>query len=153
MSEPPPDPFAPVELNGQIWTGKNLAIDDGGEGIYHKTVNYGRGDVEEYYYTHGAAERVVASIDGWHIATYNDWSGIKSKIGQKALCADYGWSSSLVGTNTSNFTALPAGKWDGSTGLEAYFWTEYDSIFFMIDIMGMRQVVGNVPMSVRLVKD
>lgn len=151
LTEPTPDPFDPIEVNGQIWSGKNLAIDDGGDGIYHKTVNYGRGDVEEYYYTWNAASRVVGSINGWHLPTNDDWYYLRRNVGQSALSSDYGWSSEY--SNSSGFTALPAGRWDTSTGTAANFWTNTNSLFWYMDIMGMNNNMGSVAISVRLIKD
>lgn len=150
---PPVDPLYPIEVNGQIWSGKNLAIDDGGEGIYHKTVNYGLGDVEEYYYTFTAAVRVANSLNGWHIPTNEDWYQLRRNIGGNALRSEYGWSGTQ-GSNSSGFTALPAGEWGGSTGSRANFWTANEPIYYYISQSDMgNNVSSSIAISVRLIKD
>lgn len=123
----PPPSFDSVQIGDQIWMSKNLAIDDGGEGISTKTVNYGQGDVVEYYYTWDAAVRVAASVTGWHLPTKDEWDALASYVGSsdggKKLKSTYGWSSNRNGTDEFGFTGLPAGRYDDTPGYYAYFWS------------------------------
>ena len=102
-----------VTIGTAKWLSTNLAIDDGGTGIYHQTVNYGQGNVTEYYYTYAAALRVANSLDGWHLPNLNDWGYLLTQAGAstagKALKSTYGWKNSKNGTDAYGFAAFPAG--------------------------------------------
>ena len=128
IKAPPPEE---VTIGTQIWKTKNLAIDDGQGGIYTQTVNYGQGNVTEYYYTWDAAVRVAASISGWHLASNDEWTALANAIGGastggKKLKSTYGWTSGN-GTNDYGFTVLPTGyRLNGefrNFGTGANFWT------------------------------
>lgn len=124
-SAAPPGPtFDYVTIGSQIWMSKNLAIDDGQGGIYTQTVNYGQGDVVEYYYIWDAAVRVAASISGWHLPSQTEWNTLTTTAGGnsnagKKLKATYGWKYSYAkGTDDFGFTALPASYWYNDSGTE-----------------------------------
>lgn len=167
----PPIPIEDeVTLGTQTWTNKNLAIDDGLGGIYTRTVNYGQGDVVEYYYTWDAANRVANSIQGWHIPTNEDWNTLATFAGGSAnagtkLKSTYGWNQ-YNGEDTYGFSVFPAGL-RGSNGTYenkgyiGYIWSNtkytvegnvYNCEFYTralhLDIL--RETAG---CSVRLVKD
>lgn len=57
--------FNTIKIGDQIWRKKNLAIDDGGEGI--KIID---GD---FYYTYDAAQRIVKDMKDWRIPTREDF--------------------------------------------------------------------------------
>ena len=166
----PPDE---VTIGTQTWKTKNLAIDDGGSGIYHQTVNYGQGDVVEYYYTYEAAERIVASIPGWHLPTYFELENLQTYIrsdGRK-LKSTYGWKDNGNGTDDYGFSGFPAGlaKTNGdfsSFGNSAYFWQAseyaYTELYYWYlwtgNSMPIRNYAGptsssGMALSVRLIKD
>lgn len=129
---PPVPVFDEVTIGSQTWMSKNLAIDDGGEGIYTQTVNYGQGDVVEYYYTWDAAVRVAASTPGWHLPTKDEWDALANAVGGidvagTKLKSTTGWSSGN-GTDDFGFAAFPVGyrPTNGSfiyLGSRTYFWT------------------------------
>ena len=131
----PAEDFAPktVKIGDQIWMNKNLAIDDGGDGI---TVNQETG---EHYYTWDAAKRVAEKIKGWHLPTIAEWDFLAANAGGREVCgnklkAESGWDDDGNGTNDFGFSALPAGYYNGSfndLGSGAYFWTatEYSSSY------------------------
>lgn len=124
-----------VQIGNQIWKAFNLAIDDGQGGIITETVNYGQGDVVEFYYNYDAAARVAASIPGWHLPTLDDWTTLDNAVGGRStaglnLKSTYGWSSGN-GTDSFGFAAFPAGYFTMSNsqlkhdylGSAAYFWS------------------------------
>ena len=129
----PAEDFAPktVKIGDQIWMNKNLAIDDGGDGI---TINQETG---EHYYTWDEAKRVAEKIKGWHLPTIAEWDFLAANAGGREVCgtklkATSGWDYDGNGTDDFGFSALPAGYYDGSfynLGSYAYFWTatEYNS--------------------------
>ena len=120
-----------VKIGDQIWMNKNLAIDDGGDGI---TINQETG---EHYYTWDAAKRVAEKIKGWHLPTIAEWDFLAANAGGREVCctklkATSGWDDDGNGTDDFGFSALPAGYYGGSfynLGSSAHFWTatEYNS--------------------------
>ena len=132
ITEPtPPEPPDEVTIGTQTWKTKNLAINDGGSGIYTQTVNYGQGDVVEYYYTWDAAVRIANSIEGWHLPSSNEWNALASAVGGSStagtkLKSTYGWTSGN-GTDDYGFAAFPAGarysSGFSSFGTYANFWS------------------------------
>lgn len=164
---PPVPVFDEVTIGSQTWMSKNLAIDDGGEGIYTQTVNYGQGDVVEYYYTWEAAVRIAASIPGWHLPSDAEWDALKTTVGISVvgtkLKSTTGWSSGN-GTDDYGFAAFPAGYWYSGfyrLGGRANFWaaTEVsssdasDRFLFYGTTMGSTSDNKSYAQSVRLIKD
>lgn len=166
---PPVPVFDEVTIGNQTWMSKNLAIDDGGEGIYTQTVNYGQGDVVEYYYTWDAAVRVASSIPGWHLPDVSEWDALTTAVGGSGVAgtklkSTTGWSSGN-GDGSYGFAAFPAGyRYSGSfshLGNLAYFSTatEYSSSyayyrnFFTGASMLSYYYDKSFGCSVRLVKD
>jgi len=164
------DPLRPVTIGDNTWASNNLAIDDGQGGIYTQTVNYGQGDVVEYYYTWFAAVRVAATVQGWHLSTEAEWDALAEAVGGSStagtkLKSSYGWNSGN-GTDDYGFAALPAGFWYSGSfeylGSGAYFWTANDSeiwgnAYRRYFYTGASMISGYTPKtyaySVRLVKD
>lgn len=161
----PAEDFAPktVKIGDQIWINKNLAVDDGGDGI---TINKETG---EHYYTWDAAKRVAEKIKGWHLPTIAEWDFLAANAGGREVCgnklkAASGWDDDCNGTDDFGFSALPAGYYFGSfynLGSSAYFWTatEYNSsnaysrYFYTGASMGSDGIGKYSQFSVRLVKD
>lgn len=165
-----------VTIGTQTWKNKNLAIDDGQGGIYTHTINYGQGDVIEYYYTWEAAVRVAASIQGWHLPSQSEWNTLTTTAGGtsnagKKLKATYGWISYGRGTDDFGFTVLPAGYWYNDSGTEwkygggsegTTFWTSNESsttiayVRYFITTASIYSDTGSKTRraySVRLIKD
>jgi uncharacterized protein (TIGR02145 family) len=168
----PSDPYNPVTIGSQTWMSKNLAIDDGHGSIYTYTVNYGQGDVVEYYYKWDAAVRVAATVQGWHLPTAAEWETLANAVGGMStagtkLKSTYGWSKDGNGTDDYGFAAFPASQYPGTPsylGRFATFWTAteksptssfaYTCEFFYGASIGLDK--GNktsYAFSVRLVKD
>lgn len=158
-----------VTIGSQTWMSKNLAIDDGQGGIYTQTVNYGQGNVTEYYYTWEAAVRVAATVQGWHLPTTAEWDTLATYVGGTdvagtKLKSTTGWSSGN-GTDDFGFSALPAGRQIGGSfynlGSNAYFWTAnessslygYNRYFDTAASMYSSNSYKTYRYSVRLVKD
>ena len=152
-----------VKIGDQIWMNKNLAIDDGGDGI---TINQETG---EHYYTWDAAKRVAEKIKGWHLPTIAEWDFLAANAGGREVCctklkATSGWDDDGNGTDDFGFSALPAGYYYGSfynLGSSAHFWTatEYNSsnAYYRYFNTGASMNSGSsykdYQYSVRLVKD
>ena len=127
----PTEDFAPktVKIGDQIWMNKNLAIDDGGDGI---AINKETG---EHYYTWDAAKRVSEKIKGWHLPTIAEWDFLAANAGGREVCGNKlkavsGWDDDGNGTDDFGFSAFPAGFYYGSfygVGSGASFWTATES--------------------------
>ena len=161
----PAEDFAPktVKIGNQIWMNKNLAIDDGGDGI---TINKETG---EHYYTWDAAKRVAEKIKGWHLPTIAELDFLAANAGGREVCGNKlkavsGWDDDGNGTDDFGFSALPAGSYDGSfyyLGSYANFWTAtegnsssaYYRSFDTGASMDSYSNSKNFQYSVRLVKD
>lgn len=158
-----------VTIGTQTWKTKNLAIDDGQGGIYTQTVNYGQGDVVEYYYTWNAAVRVAASISGWHLPTTTEFDTLATAVGGSdvagtKLKSTTGWLYGK-GTNDFGFSVFPAGYWlSGSfnyLGYYSFLWTAnehsssyaYRSQFNSSESMTLANGRMTDACSVRLIKD
>ena len=173
VSPIPTEPtFDEVTIGSQTWMSKNLAVDDGQGGIYTKTVNYGQGDVVEYYYKWDAAVRVAATVSGWHLPTNAEWDTLANALGGSfragtKLKSTYGWYEDGNGTDNYGFCALPSGNLDmygtnDNLYKEAKFWT---STLESTDVPYYRSLVSNDQrlfidkgnkrhrLSVRLIKD
>ncbi|MBO4689880.1 MAG: hypothetical protein J5621_03300, partial [Paludibacteraceae bacterium] len=72
-----------VTIGNHEWMQENLAIDDGGEGIYYNEKN------GQYYYTWDAAMRVAKSIPGWHLPSAEEWNAAAEACG--ATVKDNKW--------------------------------------------------------------
>lgn len=116
----PPEvlPENSVRIGNQIWSTKNLDINDGGYGISMWNFDYwGPFNVGiQYYYTWEAAERVVANIDGWHIPTKAEWQELIAYCGGEEsgavkIKSTFGWYTNN-GTDDYGFNAIPIGQWD-----------------------------------------
>ena len=127
-----------VTIGDQTWGTKNLNANDGGEGIITQVVNYGYGDVVEYYYTWPAAVRLANGIEGWHLPSVAEYETLASNVGGIShagtkLKSTYGWDpESYAGTDDYGFCAMPAGYAANTTapsvvfhdfGKQSKFWT------------------------------
>lgn len=120
-----------VTIGNQVWMAENLAIDDGGEGIYHNPDN------NEYYYTWDAAMRIANSIPGWHVPTALEWDEAALACGatEKHYNDNPNFSSyykSAQELKDKLAIKLAGYRYSGSffnLGSLAYFWTasEYSS--------------------------
>ena len=121
-----------VTIGTQVWKTVNLSVNDGQGGIYSRSVNYGKGNVTEYYYTWDAAVRVAASVQGWHLPSTTEWDTLKNYLGStlqgKKLKSTYGWNDGGNGTDDYGFAAFPAGYRDYlyetfyGPGVRARYW-------------------------------
>ena len=153
-----------VKIGNQEWMAENLAVDDGGEGIYYNEKN------KQYYYTWDAAMRVAKSIPGWHLPSVEEWNAAAEACG--AIIVDNGFKDDphmrdYEGTEKlyDTLRVLPAGRcsYGGfyNVGTHAYFWSavERDSDLAYYRYFGTRVTmhrgmdIKDCGFSVRLVTD
>ena len=119
-------------IGNQVWMQENLAIDDGGDGIYYNDKN------GQYYYTWDAAMRVAKSIPGWHLPSAEEWNAAAEACGANVKddkWKDYPYRRDYAGTEKlyDTLRVLPVGIYGGGSfgavGSYACFWsaTEDDS--------------------------
>lgn len=125
--------FPCVKIGNLYWMTVNLAIDDGGEGIYRAdnvVSTYGGGlDMgTQYYYTPQAAIRVAAAVgNGWRFPTKDDVDDFVNAMGgvypqgegaATKLKTTSGWGNSGYsgnGTDELGYHCIPSGYWRFST--------------------------------------
>jgi uncharacterized protein (TIGR02145 family) len=103
-----------VLIGNTTWKTKNLAIDDGEEGIIKvdnvtaNGVNFGT----QYYYTWQAALRIAEGIEGWRLPVQGELEELLSYAGTDGnkLKSTRGWDNSLNGTDEYGFNLLPVGE-------------------------------------------
>lgn len=132
-----PGPSTEVTIGSQIWKTENLAIHDGGSGIYTfvpviNDVTY----PTQYYYTLAAATRIVNNISGWHIPTKTEFETLLANYNDataaiEALCNPDAFMSYLQQavkpTNSSGFNAYGFNEYNISAGnIGENEWGRYD---------------------------
>lgn len=144
-----------VKIGDQVWMSKNLAIDDGGEGIFYNPKN------KEHYYTWDAAVRIAKAISGWHLPSVDEWNEACEACGVEPIDGR-GYVEDARELN-DRLKVLPAGYYTGSfygVGSYAYFWTftesgsdAYSRYFDTGATMRQSTSSKDRGFSVRLVKD
>lgn len=144
-----------VKIGDQVWMSKNLAIDDGGEGIFYNPKN------KEYYYTWDAAVRIAKAIPGWHLPSVDEWNEACEACGVEPI--DGRGYVEDARELYDRLKVLPAGFYLGSflyVGSFALFWTialsgssAYYRYFDSGASMGQDAYGKYYGLSVRLVKD
>jgi uncharacterized protein (TIGR02145 family) len=153
-----------VRIGDQVWMAENLAIDDGGDGIYYNEKH------RQYYYTWDAAMRVAESIPGWHLPAAEEWNAAAEACGAEVVDNDYKDDPYMRDYDNTkklydSLRVLPVGDYYGGSfynvGSFAYFWSatgsdSYRAYYRYFDTSGtMYQLTTNrgYGLSVRLVKD
>ncbi|MDY6284345.1 MAG: fibrobacter succinogenes major paralogous domain-containing protein [Fibrobacter sp.] len=138
-----------------------------------KLANDGRNSLDCGYGKTCGLSGTVQGIcpSGWHLPSRDEWDTLITAVGGSstagaALKSTSGWSSyegvSGNGTDAFGFSALPAGSWPSSEGVDAYFWssTEFDSYYaysmYLLDDYDYAYLVSDSKFSrfsVRCLKD
>lgn len=139
-----PPPSDEVTIGSAIWKNVDLAVDDGGSGIFIKNdvtvngVNFGT----KYYYSLEAAQRIANSIEGWHLPTTADTQYLWDQVYYSAPFSDdnyglktrssAGWTDNKNGNGLFDFRSEPVGYLSGvknysamniaSAGVANLFW-------------------------------
>jgi|GEM_PF-546871 len=101
--------FIPFPLTAQSWSSTFTPA----QGIYNNSTTndsiYGR-----LYNAYAAADLRGICPNGWHVPTDTEWNTLANALGGSltagfAMKSLSGWASTGNGTNSSGFTALPAG--------------------------------------------
>ena len=124
-----PNVIPEVVIGTQTWSLRNY--DFGGIDVNDDFTN-----VSDYGKLYTWEEAVAIDVDGWHLPTNAEWDTLITYLGGTGVAGgkmkEAGlshWSSPNTGaTNSSGFTALPAGDQISQITWDAYLWsaTEYD---------------------------
>jgi uncharacterized protein (TIGR02145 family) len=134
-----------IQLGNLKWMAENLRFDAGGGSVPFTSDNILKPEKFGFFYTYETAKNACPS--GWRLPSDEDWLDLERTIGvpeEELLSPDrksqagnalkhagskYFLYSYNQGTNSSGFTALPAGSYNpengniNNTGIAAYFWT------------------------------
>jgi uncharacterized protein (TIGR02145 family) len=159
--------YKTIYIGAQQWMASNLNVSRNRDGsaIPKFSSNGKYGKLYWYYY-----ENVCPS--GWHVPNLTEWDILFTYLGGKDIAGGkmkevgtLNWNSPNTGaTNTSLFTALPAGYRLGNNIVEtnngAYFWSleSSTSIFISnqdknVSYYNQFNVVSNPAFSIRCIKD
>lgn len=106
-----------VTIGDQVWMAENLAVDDGGDGIY--VANDGT-----TYYSHDAAIRIAENTPGWHLPTNAEWRAAAEACGAYSIdhYGDYTNITKLKRTLNIKMVGYYAGAFYPK-GFYADYWT------------------------------
>lgn len=170
--------YRTVTINGVTWLAENFAYDDGESNITTRILSDVNGyDLgTQYYYNLAAARRVANKVNGWHLASMNEWNSLVNYLAQEysnnnkqaLLASTYAWNNNQHGVDLGRMTCLPCG-WINSRpaleGQQARFWvsdTDRDRNFYIFynELSSESVELGweasksyKIGMSIRLVKD
>lgn len=170
--------YRTVTINGVTWLAENFAYADNESGIRTRTLSDVNGyDLGiQYYYNLAAARRVADKVNGWHLASMNEWNSLSNYLSQEysnnnkqaILASTYAWNNNKHGVDLGRMTCLPCGWISSSPALEgqqARFWvsdTDFNRNFYIYydQLSNDNQDLGwetnkseGIGMSIRLVKD
>lgn len=125
--------YKTVTIGDQTWMAENLAYNAG-------TGTHGEGYADRWGYLYIWETAITAVPDGWHIPTKAEWNELIMELGGADVAADKltdidsgDWTNqeSTDDTNSSGFSALPAGRYGyGTSGYDnrnqAGFWWTID---------------------------
>jgi uncharacterized protein (TIGR02145 family) len=115
--------YSTVEIGGQIWLAENMRYNVQGSKLNPNNINlkYGR--------LYSWEQAKVACPSGWHLPSENEFRVLIDFVGQLGGAPKLR-SETVVGnfrgTNTSGFSALPAGRYTtqyGNLGINTWLWT------------------------------
>ena len=115
-----------VTIGTQTWKTKNLAIDDGGDGII---ISDAAGMGTQYYYTWPAARRIADTIAGWHLPSDAEWDTLATNAGGVGTLKSINfWNP--AGSDLYEFNAIPCEYFTNQGVYDDTFNGKYHSALF-----------------------
>lgn len=146
--------YKTVKIGAQTWMAENLAYkpDSGKYWAY----NDDTANVQLYGYLYNWKTAKFVCPAGWHLPTMEEWEALINRLGgrkvaAKAMKNETGWIEKSNCTNSSGFSALPAGyrrarQTYGGAEVEAHWWTSTPSRGkFYKDMYAWRIDIDNYP--------
>lgn len=126
-----------VELGGKFWMAENLRYDVAGAVLNSNNLS------NKYGYLYDWKTAKTACPKGWHLSSDADWKALEEALGMSSkdlpafggrtlvklsdLKASIGWKNDNNGSNGTQFSMLPAGRYESGNfkNIEdyAFFWT------------------------------
>lgn len=159
-----------VTIGNQIWMAENLkvTVDPNGNRLSSRSVNNDPRNDGLYGRLYTFDEAVAACPQGWHLPGIEEWNELFTTLGGieiaggKLKAVDY-WDQPNAGaTNSSGFSALPAGGEHDGFGWACHFWssTEDGDNAYIPSLMNSREdayvlydQAKTLRLSVRYIKD
>lgn len=109
--------YSVVTIGTQTWMAENLNYETEESSWYNNSAT--NGDIYGRLYTWDAA--MIACPSGWNLPNNEEWTILRSYCGGmneagRELKSTNGWNNNGNGTNSSGFSALPAGWWSTYSG-------------------------------------
>ena len=155
-----------LAVSGYCWTKQNLRIPANGAVTYESPLNATVPVVYGLLYPQTAAQTLCP--EGWHLPMVEEVAALSTNPAI-TLRSTEGWVNGDINTNSTDFTAYPAGFYNASTqrfeglGSETYWWTTGDVttdgtasgvvVDYFCDTPRLTQVNANDKLSVRCVKE
>ena len=155
-----------LAVSGYCWTKQNLRIPANGAVTYESPLNATVPVVYGLLYPQTAAQTLCP--EGWHLPMVEEVAALSTNPATTLRSVD-GWVNGEINTNSTDFTAYPAGFYNASTqrfeglGSETYWWTTGDVttdgtasgvvVDYFCDTPRLTQVNANDKLSVRCVKE
>lgn len=155
-----------LAVSGYCWTKQNLRKAANGAVTYESPLNATVPVVYGLLYPQTAAQTLCP--EGWHLPMVEEVAALSTNPAI-TLRSTEGWVNGDINTNSTDFTAYPAGFYNASTqrfeglGSETYWWTTSDVttdgtasgvvVDYFCDTPRLTQVNANDKLSVRCVKE
>lgn len=155
-----------LAVSGYCWTKQNLRIPANGAVTYESPLNATVPVVYGLLYPQTAAQTLCP--EGWHLPMVEEVATLSTNPAI-TLRSTEGWVNGDINTNSTDFTAYPAGFYNAISqrfeglGSETYWWTTSDVttdgtasgvvVDYFCDTPRLTQVNANDKLSVRCVKE
>ena len=155
-----------LAVSGYCWTKQNLRIPANGAVTYESPLNATVPVVYGLLYPQTAAQTLCP--EGWHLPMVEEVAALSTNPAI-TLRSTEGWVNGDINTNSTDFTAYPAGFYNAISqrfeglGSETYWWTTSDVttdgtasgvvVDYFCDTPRLTQVNANDKLSVRCVKE
>ena len=155
-----------LAVSGYCWTKQNLRIPANGAVTYESPLNATVPVVYGLLYPQTAAQTLCP--EGWHLPMVEEVAALSTNPAI-TLRSTEGWVNGDINTNSTDFTAYPAGFYNAISqrfeglGSETYWWTTGDVttdgtasgvvVDYFCDTPRLTQVNANDKLSVRCVKE
>jgi len=173
-TDPAGKTYKTVNIGSQVWMAENLAYKTS-SGCWAPKNDESNVTIFGYLYNWETAQNICPI--GWHLPSDAEWTILLNFLGGEEFAASKlkesgtaHWQNNNFGSNTTGFTALPAGLFDNNItqshtmGRFAYWWTSTEnknnkSGYFCISIddiighPGLGSASKDLGLSIRCIKD
>ena len=125
--------YSMIEVGDQVWMANNLNYDDMSGFVWNYSNDPNQGNTYGKLYDWQIAQQICPS--GWHLPSVAEWDTLIANTGDTIAAYNLKeegqthWASPSAASNSTGFTALPGGFFDGMNNAfdgityMGYFWT------------------------------